>query len=175
MRTENGSTEMNGMTTTATAEKIENGMKFKQREAHGHDARFNDRTITVIDTRLDQCGRVQVESRNHGISSVGTVKRQWMSAKRLLSSAYRIIPLLLVAVLAACAGAPRKTARSTEHCTQAPQWTTARADGKVIGIFICFQSDGSLTYDGRDITEVVKANAASVTAPKAPAKKTAKP
>ncbi|MES2155387.1 MAG: hypothetical protein V4510_09665 [bacterium] len=49
---------------------------------------------------------------------------------------------IIAAILTGCAGAPRRAA----DCTERPQWTTTDSLKREIGIHVCFQRDGALTY-----------------------------
>ena len=65
------------------------GMKFKPRwRKAGHDARFNELIIEVVDSTPDSRGKVLVSSWN---ARIGTKKRQFISVMRLLSSEYRLV------------------------------------------------------------------------------------
>jgi hypothetical protein len=72
---------------------IEKGMKFKPRgRKTGHDTRFNERVLTVLDANTDARGRVLVESFNQ---KIGSKKRQRIYASRLESAEYqRLFPLV---------------------------------------------------------------------------------
>lgn len=51
-------------------------------------------------------------------------------------------------LLTACAAAPTKKA-ATVQCNDAPQWTMKAADGRALGIFVCFSDDNHLLYTTR--------------------------
>ncbi len=135
------------MKTIAT---LKPGMKFKPRKIKDgrYDARFNDRVIQIVNNNLDHKGRMAVISHNY---TTGALRHIKIEAKRLASSAYKLLPVLIVAFMAACAGAAPKP--KTLACQTAPQWYTSDANGRpAVAVFVCFRDDGSLTYTSRPLT-----------------------
>ncbi len=100
-------------------------------------------------------------------------RRIRIAYKRLLSSAYRIIPILLIAILAACAGIETKDPVIKARCNEQPQWRTKDEKGQDLGIFICFGENSKLLYVVRVLPPAAPAPAPKP-ARKAPAPKSEK-
>jgi hypothetical protein len=70
------------------------------------------------------------------------------------------IIVVAIALLAACAGAPKK-ADTTARCNEAPQWITKDAAGNAVGIFVCFGEENRLLYTARVLQPTPPAPAAA--------------
>lgn len=162
---------------------LKKGLKFRPKPPRignrGCDTRFMDRTLEVMSAYQDDRGRVEVFSVNHTLCQG---RRIWVSAKRLVSSAYKLVPLALLAFLVGCAPTlklkPEAPPRQVVSCQNEPQWFVYDKAGKPsAAVFVCFADDGVLTYHVKPLSpEQIAALVAEKEKSKKPApKKAAKP
>lgn len=158
---------------------IEKGQKYVAQE----DQRRGDiaeRHIEVISSIQDPRGRIDVFSVN---KLLGTTRRIQISAKRLASAAYKLIPVLALLLCAASARAwGHKTPAAAPvpkviACAPAPIMLINDAKGTpASAVFPCFRDDGVMTYATRPLTAAeiqgLTAQAAPKSAPARKAKKT---
>lgn len=124
---------------------IKNGMRFKPRKSGDQGGRFDDRVLTVKDADKDEHGRVEVLSHNRITGSTRIIA---VNAARLLSSAYKAIPVAILALVAGCVTAPAKP--NVIGCDREVHNTIPDAKGNPAAeLRFCYLDNGTVAWTGQ--------------------------